>query len=197
MQIFIQLCLPSLYDTWDDLLLTRDTELLISIFTPLVELLLSQLGTTFKNFLSTFEDLHKTAHKGSSHTSFSSKEEKFLLKQYQTQVKRGDPDPELLTEISSVALQKAKLVWLETYHDSIYHKLVMHMSELYEGDIDDYGSFAKAYPLDKPPQVYPPEFCPDTKLSKGKISKMDKSTNAQVSLRFCITCTFFHGYVWL
>jgi len=155
--------------------------MLISIFTPLIELLLSKLGTTFKTFLSTFEDLHKTSHRGSSHSSFTSKEEKCLVKQYQGLLKRGEPDPDLLKEISSIALQKAKSLWMETYHDSIYQKLVVHLSELYEVDINSITSFATSFPLTNPPQVFPPEFCDDDEEPRRKQMRFDRNTNAQVS----------------
>jgi len=179
-QILIQLALPSLYDTWDDLLSTRDVTFLVDIFEPFVELMLHDLGTTFKNFLCTFEELHKTAAKGSSHHTFSSKEEKLLIKKFQISAKKGEPCPELLSEISSIALQKCKQVWLETYHDTIYMRLLVHLGDLYGVDVDGLESFANSFPLKKKPKYTAAPFCPDASVSKNKLSKADKSINAQV-----------------
>jgi hypothetical protein len=201
LQILIQLALPCLYDTWDDLLATRDVNLLVSIFEPFVEMLLHDLGTTFKNFLSTFEELHKTATKGSSHHTFSTKEEKHLIKKFQTEAKKGEPCPETLAEISSIALQKCKKVWFENYNDAIYMRLLLHLGELYQVDVDASQSFAKNFPLKKKPKIAPIPYCPDASLSKRKIAKVDKSINAQVGKLklaeidlFCDFLRFFHSH---
>ena len=175
MQILIQLALPSLYDTWEDMLSTRDVDLLVYIFEPFVEMLLRDLCTTFKKFLSTFEELHKTATKGASHHTFASTEEKLLIKKYKTDAKKGKPCPKTLADISSIALQKCKNVWLQNYKDSIYVRLLLHLGELYAVDVDGFQCFAKAFPLYKFKQHAPKK----RKAGPEELTPMKTSTNTK------------------
>jgi len=161
------------------MLSTRDVDLLVYIFEPFVEMLLRDLCTTFKKFLSTFEELHKTATKGASHHTFASTEEKLLIKKYKTDAKKGKPCPKTLADISSIALQKCKNVWLQNYKDSIYVRLLLHLGELYAVDVDGFQCFAKAFPLYKFKQHAPKK----RKAGPEELTPMKTSTNTKPAKR--------------
>jgi hypothetical protein len=147
--------MPVLYDSWDDLFLSKDANILIQVLSPFVQMLQETLSATLQTFLSTFEGLHQTATKGSRNKMFIDLEERALLNDYNSKMAKGTHDSELLQKINLMALQKGQLLWFETYRHSVYLPLFNFLADAYQLERSDSATFDESFSFSTVPTTLP------------------------------------------
>jgi hypothetical protein len=151
LQVFLQIALPTLYDSWSDTFLSNSPQLLVSTFEPFVSRLYHEMEKTLKSFVSDFETLHRSALNGSSNKLFTDPAEKSAVSAFSKLRKDKDVDLKLLSKISSFALARAKCLWEEVYSDSVFKPLINYTCHVFGIPFRKFSSFLSDFPLSKLP----------------------------------------------
>jgi len=100
-----------------------------------------------------FESLYTSAMKGSSSILLTDLNQKSLIRQYHSQLKKGDnaSSAATLSSISDECLKVARHLWTNDYQVTFYQPLVRHLCQIFSVEPKSFSNFPTSFPLQNPP----------------------------------------------